>query len=222
MLETINTSASTLRFDLSQSIQIARSFADSLQSFIGSTPDFKVLTTSEQSSLLQRNMLGLLSVGGMYFVRESGIFEKPENELAILPLCGNEVVQKAKLINQKFDCDPTIIKLALVALAFSSNCFTKEAQPNINRDSLLLGTFRLFGSQNVYVELMWKYLMHHYGYGASVQHFSRLIKRLLDVLKLIIDMYETNPIFREFIDNNSEQIGPTPNDEKIIPLWGKK
>ncbi|CAF4383015.1 unnamed protein product [Rotaria sp. Silwood2] len=223
-IEIINTSASSLQFDLSQSLQMISSFSNSLRSFISSTPDFKILTTSEQWSLFQRNMLGLLSIGGMYFMRESGIFDKPENERAILPLYGNEVVRQVKSISAQFDCDPTLIKLIIVALAFSSNCFTKQNRRNIDKDSLLLGTFRLFGSQNVYVELIWKYLVHRFSYNESVRHFSTLIKRLLDALKLSIDIYENNQIFQTFIDDNAEQIehAPTINDKSIIPLWGKK
>ncbi|CAF3630414.1 unnamed protein product [Rotaria sp. Silwood1] len=223
-IEIINTSASSLHFDLSRSLQMISSFLKSIRSFISSTPDFKILTTSEQWSLFQRNMLGLLSIGGMYFMRESGIFDKPENEMAIIPLYGNEVVGQVKTISAQFNCDPTLIKLVLVALAFSSNCYTKQTRRNIDKDSLLLGTFRLFGSQNVYVELIWKYLIHRYTYDESVRHFSTFIQRLLDALKLSIEIYENNPIFQTFIDDNAEQIeqSSTTDDKTIVPLWGKK
>ncbi|CAF1216315.1 unnamed protein product [Rotaria magnacalcarata] len=212
----ITTSTSNLSFDLPQSLQM-------IQSFISSTPDFKVLTTSEQWSLFRRNMLGLLSIGGMYFMRESGIFDKPEHEMAILPLYGNDIVQQVKAMSGQFQCDPTIVKLILVVLAFSSNCFTKENRRNLHKDSLLLGTFRLFGSQNVYVELTWKYLIHRYGYEESVKNFSSLIKHLLDALKLSIEIYENNEVFQTFIDDKAEYMEQSPNnsDSVIVPLWGK-
>ncbi len=222
-IETINTSASNIQFDLSQSLRIISSFSNSLQLFISSTPDFKVLTTSEQWCLLQRNLLGLLSIGGIYLMRESGIFDKPENEMAVLPLYGNEVVQQLKILSIQLDFDPVIIKLTLVALAFSSNCFIKHNRGNIDRDSLLLGTFRLFGSQNVYIELIWKYSIHRYNYDESIQRFSILIKRLLDSIKLSIETYENNQIFQTFIDDIIEQVEQSPmiNEKTIIPLWGK-
>lgn len=223
-IETITTSASSLTFDLSQSLQMIQSFSNSLRLFISSTPDFKVLTTSEQWSLFQRNMLGLLSIGGIYLMRESGIFDKPENEMALIPLYGNDAVQQVKIISEQFLWDPTIIKLTLVALAFSSNCFTKETRRTIDKDSLLLGTYRLFGSQNVYVELIWKYLIYRYGYNDSVKNFSSLIKRLLDSLKLSIEIYENNEVFQSFVDDKTEQSEQTAttDDKAIVPLWGKK
>jgi hypothetical protein len=222
-IESISTSASNIQFDLSQSIQIISSFSNSLQLFISSTPDFKILTTSEQWCLIQRNLLGLLSIGGIYLMRESGIFDKPENEMAVLPLYGNEVVQQLKNLSIQLDFDPIIIKLTLVALAFSSNCFIRHHQGNIDKDSLLLGTFRLFGSQNVYIELIWKYSIHRYNYYQSIQRFSILIKRLLDALKLSIETYENNQIFQTFIDDTIEQVEQSPmiNEKTIIPLWGK-
>jgi hypothetical protein len=223
VIEQINTSAPSQQYDLSRSIQMIGSFSTALQLFISSTPDFKVLTTSEQCSLFQRNMLGLLSIGGIYLMRESGMFDKPENEIAVLPLYGNEIVQKTKMISTQLDVDPTIIKLLLVALAFSSNSFINHNQGHIDKDSLLFGTYRLFGSQNVYVELIWKYLIHRYSYNESVQRFSILIKRLLDTLKLSVETYENNQIFQTFIDDIIRHIEQSPiiNAKTIIPLWGK-
>ncbi|CAF0905658.1 unnamed protein product [Rotaria sordida] len=228
MIENFNTlsspSASNLQYDVSQALHLMSSFYNSLQSFICSTPDFQILTLDEQRSLFQRNMLGLLCVGGMYLMRESGIFDKPENELVILPLYGTEVIQQAKRICQQLNFDPTLLKILFVALAFSSNCYMIHNRGNISKDSLLLGTFRLLGSQNVYVELVWKYLMHTYGYDGSVQTFSKLIKRLLDTLKFSIDMYKNNRFHQTFIDDIIQQneTSSIVDEKAIVPLWGKK
>ncbi|CAF2794794.1 unnamed protein product [Rotaria sp. Silwood2] len=223
-IENSTTSASNIQYDISQSLNLMSSFYNSLQSFISSTPDFKVLTLDEQRSLFQRNMLGLLCVGGMYLMRESGIFDKPENESVMLPLYGIEVTQQARLICRQLNFDPVLIKVMLVALAFSSNCYMIHNRGNIDKDSLLLGTFRLLGSQNVYVELTWKYLLHTYGYNIAVQTFSKLIKQLLDTLALAIDMYTNNHDHQIFIDGIIRQNEiPWIIDEKAtIPLWGKK
>jgi hypothetical protein len=199
-------------------------FYNSLQSFICSTPDFQVLTPTEQCSLFQRNMLGLLCLGGMYLMHESGIFDKPENEMILLPLYGYQVMQQIKHICQQLNGESTLFKLMLVALAFSSNCYMLNNRGHIDKDSLLLGTFRLLGSQNVYVELMWKYLIHTYNHQFAVQKFSKLIKQLLDTLNFSIDLYENNPIHQTFIDNIIEQMEKSSivTENTIVPLWGKK
>ena len=160
-IETLHSSASNSQFDSQQTIQMLSSFSNCLLLFLSSTPDFKVLTTSEQRSLLQRNMFGLLSLGGMYLMRELGIFDTPENEMIVALLYDNDAIRQARLISKRLD-DPTLIKLMLVALAFSSNCLTQANRTNFDRDSLLHGTFRLFESQNVYEQLLWKYLNHQH------------------------------------------------------------
>ncbi|CAF1368969.1 unnamed protein product [Adineta steineri] len=223
-IETLNASSFNQSLDVSQSLHLMSSFYNSLQSFISSIPDFKILTPSEQCSLFQRNMLGLLCIGGMYFMRESGIFDKPESEMLVLPLYGTEVIKHAKVICQQLNYDPIVFKLMLVALAFSSNCYMIQNPGNTDKDSLLLGTFRLLGSQNVYIELMWKYLMYRYDYQYSVNRFSNLIGQVLDALKLSFNMYESNRTLQNFINDIMEQIQTSfrSSGEAITPLWGKK
>ena len=207
-----------------QTVQLMSSFYQSLQSFVRSIPDFRILTPTEQCSLFQRNMLGLLCIGGMYFMRELGVFDRPENEMLVLPFYGNEVFQQARLICQQLECDPVVFKLLLVALAFSSNCYMLHNRANADHDSLLCGTFRLLGSQNVYIELVWKYLVYTYGYQYSVQQFSVIVKQFLDSVRLSFDMYENNQIHQDFINYLTEHIDTSPNttDTSIVPLWGKK
>ena len=223
-IDLFNISPTDFQFDISQSLCVMSIFYNSLQSFIGSIPDFKILTSVEQCSLFQRNMLGLLSLGGMYLMRASGVFEKPENEIILLPLYDPEVMQRAKVICQQMDDDPIPFKIMLVALAFSSNYYMLNDDGNINKDSLLLGTFRLFGSQNVYVELLWKYLVQTYGDYVAVQKFSTLMKQLLDTMTFAIDLYENNLIHQAFIDNIIEEMSNASliNEKATVPLWGKK
>ncbi|CAF1112670.1 unnamed protein product [Adineta ricciae] len=221
-IDTLHSSASNSQFDSQQTIQMLSSFSNCLLLFLSSTPDFKVLTTSEQRSLLQRNMFGLLSLGGMYLMRESGIFDTPENEMIVALLYDNDTIRQARLISKRLD-DPILIKLMLVALAFSSNCLTQANHRNFDRDSLLHGTFRLFGSQNVYVELLWKYLNHQHDDYQAVQRFSKLIKLFLDTFKFSCEVYETNELYKKFIDIVTEEAEKSSviNDQTVIPLWGK-
>jgi hypothetical protein len=67
--------------------------------------------------------------------------------------------------------DLIFIKLILMKLTFSSNLFTVNEKKNFHEDNLLYGTFRLFGSQNVYVELMWNYMIYRYGFFPNCKTF---------------------------------------------------
>ena len=224
ILEISKTSNSDNEYDLSQSLGVISTFCNSLQSFISSIPDFKILTPTEQCSLFQRNLLGLLSLGSIYLMHTSGIFEQTDNERILVPLYGSEPLQQARAICQQLDPDPVPFFIMLVALAFSSNNFILDTRDHLTQDSLLLGTFRLFGSQNVYVELLWKYLIHTYDHHLAVQKFSALVKQLLDTMKFSVQLYEKNLLYQTFIDHTLEEMTNVSaiNEKASIPLWGKK
>lgn len=211
--------------DLSQSLDILSLFYQSIHSFISSTPDFQILTNSEQSCLFQRNMLGLFALGTVYLTRECGLFHRSDCDMLFFPFFTSESYQRAKSISERLDADPTVMKLLLVALAFSSNCSVMENRSTTEQDSLLFGTFRLLGSQNVYVELIWKYLLHSYGQNEAIQRLLKLIHSLLDILQLANDLYATNSTFEQFLRTRLEQedqATSNSNEKTSIPLWGKQ
>lgn len=193
-----------------------------LQSFVSCTADFRIMTISEQCSLFQRNIHGLLAFYCIYVFRESGVFDNNHTENAVLPLYGYQNVQSTKYLSQRLENDPTLIKLMLATLAFSSNCFTINRNNEIN-DSLLLGTFRLFGSQNVYVELLWKYMLYRYDFLEAVRRFNGLIKSALNTLRLASDINDSNKLHQNFINDVKNQCEHALklNGSEDIPLWGK-
>ena len=218
-IELATSTASSIPLDLTQSCQIISSFSNSFQLFISSIPDFQVFAASEQRSLLRRNFFGLLAFGGIYLMGQSGIFDSVENTMALQPLYGIEMFQRIQTLYAELDFDPVLVKLFLVALAFSSSCYAKHSQDNEPQDDFLSGTFRLYGSQNVYIELIWKYLIHRYGYHQSVKRFSSLIHRLLNALNLSIEIYQTNSHFQQLIDQIEQAF--IINEQIHVPLWGK-
>jgi hypothetical protein len=208
---------------MEQSLNLMASIYSSLESFINSTADFRIMTIDEQRSLIQRNMHGLWGFHASFIFRESGIFNNLTNEKAIIPLYGSRNVQCTRRFAIQLDYDLTIIKLMLITLTFSSNLFTLTKDENMSRDSLLYGTFRLFGSQNVYVEILWKYMIYRYGFSESVKRFSVLIKLLLDMLQLASDINDSNSIHHTLADQLIEQTGRSLriDDQENISLWGK-
>jgi len=90
-------------------------------------------------------------------------------------------------------------------------------------DSLLYSTHRLLGSQNVYIELLWKYMIYRHGYYNSVLRFSRLIQLFLSLIKDSAMFYMNNVAYRKLVDNILEKIKHlliTEQNEQIA-LWGK-
>ena len=195
----------------------------STKAFISSSPDYRVLTTLEQSSLLDRNLHGILSLVSILFMRHSGIFGNAQCLGMFARLYGAEKVHHALHIDGQLEMDFSLLKVLLLILAFSSNCFLVDAPPVEKRDIFLFGTFRLLGSQNVYVELLWKYLLYRYGFESSVLRFAKLIELFLAIIKHCSQIYTNNDTHQHLVDGVVKQMKQSllsdQNADEL--LWGK-
>ncbi|CAF2118788.1 unnamed protein product [Rotaria magnacalcarata] len=224
MIEVVRTSSSILQYNISETIQLVLSVCNGVKSFISLAPDFKILTLAKQHSLLQRTLVTILCGGSVGLLQESGIFDKDENELLFSRIYGTGVAQQANYIVQRLNCDSILIKLMLITVAFSTNCCMIDYHGNINQDSLLLGTFRLLGSQNAYIEILWRYSMHKYGFNHAVQIFSKLIKQILDIFSISMGMHKDNRIHQILLDDVVQQIEvcPASDDRTRLSFWRKQ
>ena len=198
-------------------------FYTSTEAFIRSTADFQVLTVAEKSSLCQRNLHGVLNLCATFILRMSGMFDSSTNDKIIIAVYGYDIFQQTRRIAMQFDYDLIIIKVMLIILSFSSNCYMVDDKDKIPNDSLLFGTFRLFGSQNVYVEILWKYMIYRYNYYDASLRFARLIKHMLDLLKMSGNVHQNNDIHQNFIEEITvlTEHSLTMNEHQSNPLWGK-
>ncbi|CAF1056899.1 unnamed protein product [Rotaria sordida] len=203
--------------------EIVRKIYISIQSFIISSPDFQILTLNEKTSLIERNLHGIIGFSEISFFRNTGILYNSSCLKAFTTVYGSDMMLTAKKLNERLDPDSTLIKLILIILAFSSNCLVLNINKSMEDDHLLYGTFRLFGSQNVYVELLWKYMIYQYGYNESVLRFSRLIQIFLCILQNLSTIYTSNKTYRQMTDctiEEAKQLLAINVNEQIL-LWGK-
>ncbi|CAF5128158.1 unnamed protein product [Rotaria sp. Silwood1] len=212
-----------MSYNVSDVLEIIILMYTSMKSFISSSPDFRILTINEQCSLFERNLHGIVALYSAHYFRTTGIIDTPKCLQAFSIVYGSEMMRQAKHINQQLDPDSTVIKLMLIVLAFSSNCFVVVNKEKPLLDSLLNGTFRLFGSQNVYIELLWKYLIYRYGYYESVIRFSRLIGLILNLVKYSVVLYTNNEFYYQLVNEILAQIKQsfTMDQDVQKPLWGK-
>jgi hypothetical protein len=194
-----------------------------MQSFISSLPDFRILTIYEQQSLFDRNLHGIIALCSVHFFHATGIITNPKCMETFSSVYGLDMMLQAKCIVKKLDSDLTIIELMLIILAFSSNCFIIHRNVKLHSDSSLNGTFRLLGSQNVYVELLWKYMIHQYGYHDTVLRFSRLIEIFLDLMKYSAIIYTSDEIDHHLVNAICKQTKQSLkiNQHEQGPLWGR-
>ncbi len=220
-----NLSKSTTETDINiiNPLEIISQIFTSIQLFINALPDFRILTIDEQISLFERNLHGVIGFYFILFARDTQILHNVHYMDAFTHIYGSEIVLLAKNAIEQLDSDSTLIKIMLIVLVFSSHCLIVGDHENIEYDRLLHGTFRLLGSQNVYLELLCKYMIYRYGYSESISRFSRLVKTFLCVLKTSAILYMNNQTHQTMVDNIIEKIKQslTIHEYEQTPLWGK-
>lgn len=211
-------------FNVSDVLDIIRFACESMPSFISSTPDFQVLTVNEQISLFIRNLHGVTSLYFTIFLRNADLLDSPQYYDSYITVYGSTIIQQLKHFLKRLDQDATLFKLMLLVITFSSNNIIVDVDENMDNDPLLLGTFRLYGSQNVYVELLWKYMLYRYGYYEAVIRFSGLVKSILDNMRDAAFIYMNNTthhhLIKEVTEKAKEKLIIKQNE--FIPLWAKR
>ncbi|CAF1214324.1 unnamed protein product [Adineta ricciae] len=213
-----------LSFDISQILILFTQFYTSIESFISSSADFQTLTLPEKHSLYHRNLHGVLNLYATFILSISGMFDTLSNDKILTSVYGYQMHCRLKNLIIKLEADVTIIKLMLLILAFSTNCYMVDDHGDVGRDSLLLGTFRLLGSQNMYIEILWKYMMHRYGYYNASMHLLLIVKTILGLLDLSANIHQTNKFYQDFVEEAAEFANEelTRHENEVVILWGRE
>jgi hypothetical protein len=222
-IDSLSTLPVEMHMNVTNPSEIISQMYTSMQSFIRSSPDFRILTLNEQTSLLDRNLHGVTGFYSILFFRDAGILHNTKCLEAFINIYGSDMMLLAKKVNDRLDPDSTCIILILFVFAFSSNSFIVNEHENMEHDSLLYGTFRLLGSQNVYVDLLEKYMIYRYGYNESIIRCSRLTQIFLCTLKTLAIVHTNNETHQKMVADIIKKVKQslTINDNEQTPLWGK-
>jgi hypothetical protein len=223
IIESLSVLTDEMQFDEKNALSIVTLMYTSMQLFIRSSPDFQILTPNEQHSLFERNFHAVTVLCSVLVFRDAIIINNPKFIDIFTTVYGSEILLWEKRINKQLNLDSTIVKLVLIVLSFSSNCFIVDVHQNMLNDNLLYGTYRLLGSQNAYIDLLWKYMIYRHNYDESVIGFSRLIELFLRLIKYSAIAYMNNVTHRQLVDSVLEKTKHSLRTEpnKQAQLWGK-
>ena len=208
-----------LSFDISQILILFTQFYTSIESFISSSADFQTLTLAEKHSLYHRNLHGVLNLYATFILSIFGMFDTRSNTKILVSVYGQDIYQQIKQISSRWKHDPTIIKVFLLALAFSTNCYMVDDHADVSQDSVLLWTFRLHGSQNMCIEILWKYILYRYGHVEAAVRLLSLVKNLLDLLGMSGGTHQSNQTHQDFVESANKALTIHEND--VVSLWSK-
>lgn len=94
---------------------------------------------------------------------------------------GNEPIYDIQNVLKYIDSDIIVAKLTISIFAFS-NTLSICSQTKSNS---FLNTLTIFSIENIYVEILWKYLLYRYGYYHSIQRFINIIQTLLAASQIL-------------------------------------
>ncbi|UJR20460.1 hypothetical protein I4U23_023589 [Adineta vaga] len=223
IVQNVSLPVKQIQFTEVNALKMIGTMYTSIQSLINVTPEFQVLCVNEQKSLFQRNLHGIGSFYCNLLFRDSALFDNTICYRSYELAYGSEIMYQSKQLVKRLDLDSTLFKLMLIIITFSSNCFLVDFDESIPQDSFLYGTFRLYGSQNIYVEVLWQYMIYRYGYDDTVIRFNRIVKHILDMIKHVADVYLSHKTHQDFVDEVVEETKETLviTQNQPVALWGK-
>ncbi|CAF4116529.1 unnamed protein product [Adineta steineri] len=175
--------------------RIASSLYLSAGPFIKTIPEFVHMSTSDQGILVERNIRSMSGFGGILVLREADLCQNPFYHNASVTTYGHELTHQAMKIVHNADIDGTLIKLMIPILALSTcsdiidpdNYDGSGSTTTPGGTRLFSNTLHLLIAQNIYVEMMFKYMLYRYGYKESALRFASLIKSCLDQNLMVSD-----------------------------------
>ncbi|CAF3153393.1 unnamed protein product [Rotaria sp. Silwood2] len=155
-------------------------------------PGFDNLIINDKTRLMRNHFGTILNINEpyMYSVTPSNLI------LTYTNVFGHNITKRLMKRNQiieQFIYDPTIIRIVLIILVLSSS-----NHRNINHIDMNLicdDSLSIFEAQNIYVELLWKYILSRVAYEQDVaKFFNRLMMCILYVqnVDMCIDSYISN------------------------------
>jgi hypothetical protein len=117
---------------------------------------------------------------------------------------------------QMFTSDPILLKLFLIIVTLSSGIYRNDIDMNQIYDD----TLSIYSAQNIYVELLWKYILSRSSTPLhAVKFFNKLVQFLLYLLNvhLLLDSYVHNlPNEIEQMEPLMQSMWPKPNKNEIV------
>ena len=195
-----------------------------MYSFIHSSPDFRILVFNEKLSLIQRNLYGVVSLYCIMAYRDSPFLSIDEKCLeSFINVDGSEMTVQKKYLCDRLDVDMTFLKTMLMIFTLSSNCLVGNRYETRSNKDVTLDTHTLFIAQNVYAEVLWKYLLHRHSYYHSIARWVQLIGLFLRLLTHFDWNYNNNHIHHQRVNECLEQILQLLliNHNQHVPFWGR-
>jgi hypothetical protein len=172
------------RWNPSDAYNVVGQFFATVQPLIERSPDLNSLPLEARRALTKHNLNTTGASNGLFICRELDMLKNPCFWNPCIVSYGLEFMQMC--VRNSARCDPNgnLIKTMLFVMTFSSSCsiVTFNSEEPLTTMTSSIDLIRI---QNVYITMLWKYLLYLYGFKEAVIRYSYIIKYILDVIHML-------------------------------------
>ncbi|CAF0756235.1 unnamed protein product [Rotaria sordida] len=195
-----------LRLKSSDTYNMVSQFYTGVQSLIERSPDLYSLSADARRALTKHNLNTVGAFNGIFLCRELNLFNNPIFFNACSLYYGTEFILNCSRHSGRYDPNGNLIKMMLFVVTFSTNCsiVTFDDKEHFTVMSRSIDLIRI---QNLYVTVLWKYLVYLYGFKEAVLRFSCLVKNIIDITHMLelMPKNETHDLMVESIAIETER-----------------
>lgn len=182
-----------LRCKSFSAMQFIHDTAQSLAVLIKVSPQFQSLSFDLRRKLMKNNLYLTNCLNRLLIHREIDLFTNETFVMSFHSFYGSILFEKCSSFLKKTELNGIFFKVILFVLIFSSNSSIViddfPIETNIDLNFNLKSILEL---QDLYITLLWKYLIYQYGYTEAILRYSSLIKTILDMHFVMETMIEND------------------------------
>ncbi|CAF0733242.1 unnamed protein product [Adineta steineri] len=175
-----------LRSKQSSTLDLVGLFYTAIQPFIERSPYFHDLPIVVRQVLIHNNLNGTGAFNSLFGALQANVFDNEAHILNCNEIYGAEYVKESERVMRRLESDTTLIKMLLIILVFSSNCSIISSEQIFSLSyTSTTSAMILTHVQDIFVVILWKYLVYKYGFIEAVRRLNRLVKNYLDLLNRV-------------------------------------
>ncbi len=169
-----------------------------VQTLIKGTAHFHSLPIDSRRVLIQHNITLTSFFNAAFVSREVDLWSHMDFGTSFNTLLGADYVTQFAAVPKRMDPNGILMKIMLLIIAFSSNYSIVEFD-NTQNFKIQSNSIHLIRIQDIFVTVLWKYLVYLYGDTEATLRYSSLIKILLDILHELEELVNTD-IFHQILN----------------------
>jgi hypothetical protein len=158
-----------------------------IRPLLENSPHFHHLSKHARRALMLNNAYLTGGINANFIIREIDAYNNMTFMTACTVLHGSDYMMCRVRENNRLEPNGSVIKAMLFVVIFSSNCSIVIFNEQEEIDTIP-SSIELFRIQDVYVTMLWKYLLYLYGYDQAAIRFCSLVKNILDILRRVEEL----------------------------------